>query len=172
MGNDSCIPKRSGRAWAYTSAQAGIDLLDPMPPPSITPYGNSYISGNQLLTIELSLAARFVNPQTSIIFYTVLPDFRQGESVIWVKSILCRGLYRVNQHRPQIAVELLYQQPSWLPLLQSLRNLPNQPNVIEVHRSSATSSRAVLRAKANGNSIDVGKVNAHKFRQVDYPLRP
>ena len=51
-------------------------------------------------------------------------------------------------------------------------NLPNQPNVVEVHRPCAAAGcRGVLGPDANRDRIDIGKVYAERS-QVDDPVPP
>jgi len=55
---------------------------------------------------------------------------------------------------------------------QSPDDLLDQPNVVEEHRPCTAGNRAILRSKANGKSVDVGKIHAGKFLQLDDPLVP
>ena len=55
---------------------------------------------------------------------------------------------------------------------QPLRNLTNQPNVVEVHRPCAAGCRTAFCAETNGNCTDISQVRARKSCQVDRPLVP
>ena len=105
-------------------------------------------------------------------------DLKLGDAIIdaWgVNSFKCRlissltkvhnrleckqaDLHRVNQYRPQILNRVVVR-----PAVDSIfvLQLPNQANIVEVHRTCAAGwRRSVPGADANGDRVDVGQVYA------------
>ena len=80
-----------------------------------------------------------------------------------------RGLYRVNQYRPRIT-NMTAAQLHAASIIT--KHLPNQPNLIKVHRTGPTvGSRGILRADANADRTDIDQVSV-ECGQVDDPLIP
>ena len=111
----------------------------------------------------MAVSTEACNLLRPLLFLVLLPAGASLSQAIPMKASAARknnrGLYRVNQYRPRISHILAAQKHAALVIAP---NLPNQPNVVEVHRPCATGCWAALGAETNGDGIYIRQVHARK----------